>query len=53
MLGVGPGVHAAIAWLNAYAYNITVRECIFECEPLFEARVKEPRRCPQVPYQVT
>ncbi|MDE0024445.1 MAG: toxin-antitoxin system HicB family antitoxin [Spirochaetaceae bacterium] len=27
--------------LNAYAYNITVRECVFEGEPLFEARVKE------------
>ena len=27
--------------LNPYAYNITVRECVFEGEPLFEARVKE------------
>ena len=26
---------------NPYAYNITVRECEFEGEPLFEARVKE------------
>ena len=27
--------------LNPYAYNITVREFVFEGEPLFEARVKE------------
>ena len=27
--------------LNPYAYNITVRESVFEGEPLFEARVKE------------
>lgn len=26
---------------NPYAYNITVRECVFDSEPLFEARVKE------------
>ena len=26
---------------NPYAYNITVRACEFEGEPLFEARVKE------------
>ena len=26
---------------NPYAYNITVRECEFECEPLFEARIRE------------
>ena len=26
---------------NPYAYNITVRECEFEGEPLFEARIKE------------
>ena len=26
---------------NPYAYNITVRECEFKGEPMFEARVKE------------
>ena len=26
---------------NPYAYNITVRECVFDGESLFEARVKE------------
>ena len=27
--------------VNPHAYNITVRETVFECETLFEARVKE------------
>ena len=26
---------------DPYAYNITVRECVFDSEPLFEARVTE------------